>query len=285
MAPRKNVCTRLVLLGLATTLVLFLVVWQRRSAERISTNLLSIGRGSQRLILTNTGQVIRLNKVPSPHHVDKAIVVAKTLHENVAWLHELRPQWTPYVYTAAEPPEAGYNLIPLGHRGREAMAYLTFIVANYDALPNVTAFVHAGMTQRHNDLLGPYTSTILQNIRIDNVLRRGFVNLRCKHDPGCPIAVNPLNPTEIDIKKNDIRATFADVYVELFDVPLSEVPAHVGHVCCGQFVVSRERIRQRSKADYERMVQWALSTNSTNSFGIGWVFEKVWHIVFGMDAA
>lgn len=192
--------------------------------------------------------------------------------------------WIPYIYSASKPPEPGYKLIPPGYRGREAITYLTFIIDYYNSLPNMTAFVHAGPVQWHNDLLGPNTGSILQNLRLETVYNKGYVNLRCKHDPGCPIGVNPLEPTDIDIKGRDIRAYFADVYMELFDVPASQVPLHVGNVCCGQFVVSRKRILERPKEDYERMRRWALESSVTDSFGVGWVFEKIWHIIFGMDA-
>ncbi|KAI9665550.1 MAG: hypothetical protein M1831_001693 [Alyxoria varia] len=204
--------------------------------------------------------------------------------ENVDWLHELKPDWTPYIYTASSPPEPGYPLRPPGYRGREAITYLSFIIDNYDSLPPYVAFVHAGATQWHNDILGPDTSAILRNIRFDMVDRRGYVNLRCKHDPGCPVGVAPFDPTDIDIRGKDIRAYFVDVYMELFNVPSSEVPHEIGNVCCGQFVVSRQRIRDRPKSDYERMRRWALESSVTHSFGVGWVFEKVWHIIFGMEA-
>ncbi len=95
--------------------------------------------------------------------------------------------------------------------------------------------------------------------------------------------MNPLEPTDIDIKGKDIRAYFADVYMELFNVPQSQVPAHVGNVCCGMFALSKERILARPREDYVRMRRWAMESNVTDSFGVGWVFEKVWHIIFGMD--
>lgn len=192
------------------------------------------------------------------------------------------PSWTPYIYSTSQPPERGFRLSLPSHRGREAIAYLTFIIDNYAALPSYTAFIHAGATQRHNDILGPYTAPILQNLRFDSVDRLGYLNLRCTLEPGCPIGVNPLEPTQTDIEGGDIRAYFADVYMELFDVPASAVPKHVGGVCCGQFVVSRERIRARPRNDYERMRRWALESTVTDSFGVGWTFEKVWQVVFGM---
>lgn len=230
-----------------------------------------------------TARVANLNDVPSPHLVDRALVLAKTKKEDVAWAHHV-PGWTPYIYTASSPPEPGYSLRPASLRGREAMTYLTYIIDFYDALPNVTAFVHAGREQWHNEDLGPRTSTILENLRLDTVRRRGYVNFRCMWDPGCPVGVAPFEPTDIDIRGKDIRAYFPDVYMELLGVPQSAVPERIGNVCCGQFAVTKERIRERRREDYVRMRRWAMESSVTDSFGVGWVFEKIWHIIFGMEA-
>lgn len=132
--------------------------------------------------------------------------------------------------------------------------------------------------------MGENTLPILENIRFDSIDRLGYMNLRCTLDPGCPISVNPHEPTETDIANDDVRAHFADIYSELFNVEKAEVPAHLGNVCCGQFAVSKERILQRPRKDYQRMLNWAINSKQTDSFGVGWVFEKVWHVVFGMPA-
>ncbi|KAK8068761.1 hypothetical protein PG994_005377 [Apiospora phragmitis] len=181
-----------------------------------------------------------------------------------AWSDE----WTPYIYTVADPPEPGYKLIPPIRRGREAIVYLDFIVRYYDSLPGIVAFVHPTQEQWHNEVedLGPLTGRILRYLRIDSVERLGYVNLRCKHDPGCPVSVSPLEPTETDIQNKDIRMYFADVYAYLFSEQ-ENVPAHIGGICCAQFAVSRQRIRQRPRASYQRMLQWCATQNVTDSFG------------------
>ena len=225
----------------------------------------------------------RANDVPPPGQVSKAMVAAKTRKDDATWMHELKPDWMPYIYSSSRPPERGYPLKPPAYRGRESLTYLTFIIDFYDQLPEYVAFVHAGPDQWHNDLLGPRTSEILKNVRLDTVKNKGYLNLRCKHDPGCPVGVDPFHPTDIDIQGKDIRAYFADVYMELFNVPPSQIPKEIGNVCCGQFIVTRERIRERPRDDYIRMRRWILETKLTDSFGIGWVFEKIWHIIFGMD--
>lgn len=181
-------------------------------------------------------------------------------------------------------PEKGYNLVPPAPQGREAMAYLTFIIDHYYDLPNITAFVHGKREQQHNVDLGPWTDTILRNLRIDTVNQQGYVNLRCETQPNCPIGVNPLNPTETDIRNKDTRAYFAKIYMELFAVEMSDVPEHIGSVCCAQFALSRDQIKKRPLEDYVRMRQWLMTTKDANDFGKGWVFENIWHIVFGKKA-
>ena len=164
------------------------------------------------------------------------------------------------------------------------MAYLTFVIDHYDTLPEIVAFAHGKNFQWHNTIPGTLNSEVLRALNIDAVKSKGYVNLRCDHGPGCPLAVNPHSPTETDIRKHDIRAYFVEVYMELFNVTTREaVPEHIGGVCCAQFAVTRDRIRQRPREDYKRMRNWALNTD-LDSFGIGWVFEKIWHIVFLEDA-
>lgn len=180
-------------------------------------------------------------------------------------------------------PEKGF-LIPRSTRGRETAGYLSYIIDSYDSLPEYSVFVHSNHEQWHNDILGPKTADTLRHFRFEAVKAKGYVNLRYKLDPGCPVGVNPLSPTETDIRDKDPRSLFADFYMQLFQVPREMVPEHIGNVCCGPFAVSRERILARPKSDYKRMLEWADgSRDSIDNFAVGWVFEKIWHIIFGME--
>lgn len=190
---------------------------------------------------------------------------------------------TPFIYSTENTPEEGL-LIPPTRRGREAPAYLSYIIDFYDHLPKYSVFIHAFPEQWHNDLFGPFTANTLRNLRFESVSAHGYVNLRCQHNPGCPTSVFPLSPSQADIEAHDIRAYFSDAYQQIFNVSADAVPAEIGNVCCGQFAVSRERIHARPKEDYERILNWATTTELTNDFGVGWVLEKLWHIIFGMDA-
>ncbi|KAK2845238.1 hypothetical protein FQN49_005917 [Arthroderma sp. PD_2] len=213
--------------------------------------------------------------------IPRAVVVPKTKRDRVGWVRELEPNWVPFVYSVDNDPR--YPLHTPKNVGREAMVYLSFIIDYYDSLPEVVAFTHSTNRQWHNDIKGLKTVNILTQLQVNSVKRKGYVNLRCKWEPGCPTSLNPLNPTEIDIREQNERAKLPEIYMDLFNVTRNNVPEHIGGVCCAQFAVTRERIRARPREDYIRMRNWALESGFT-SFGIGWVFEQVWHVVFGEEA-
>lgn len=198
-------------------------------------------------------------------------------------LAKLLSGFTPFIFTTEKTPEPGL-LVPPTRRGRETPAYLSYIIEFYDHLPEYSLFIHAYPEQWHNDISGPWTHNTLRNIRYEAIDINGFVNLRCSLTPGCPASVFPLSPSQSDIEVHDIRAYFAQAYQEIFNVTRDKVPGEIGNVCCGQFAVTRDRIRARPKEDYQRVLDWAATTELANDFGVGWVMEKLWHIIFGMDS-
>ncbi|EGD86403.1 hypothetical protein H112_07341 [Trichophyton rubrum D6] len=127
-------------------------------------------------------------------------------------------------------------------QGREAVAYLTFIVDYYESLPDYSVFIHANENQWHNDFFGGKTNKTLNNFRYQVADSQGYVNLRCSTDPGCPTSVNPRDPTLQDTRHKDVRLYLADIYMYLFQVPYESVLENIGGVCCAQFLVTREQV-------------------------------------------
>ena len=211
---------------------------------------------------------------------------AYRLEIRVAWstLLTVLSGTTAFVYSTDVWPEKRY-LRPRSRQGREVAAYLSFILDYYDALPKYALFVHAAEDQWHNDILSKYSNQpeTIRSFRTAAVDASGFVNLRCRLSPSCPVAVHPAHATDLDMKVQNDKS-YVDIYREIFDVAHDEVPETIGAVCCAQFAVSRERILQRPRADYERFLAWADGTSWTDSFGVGLLFEKLWHIIFGMPA-
>ncbi|KAE8375001.1 hypothetical protein BDV26DRAFT_295439 [Aspergillus bertholletiae] len=215
---------------------------------------------------------------PLPVIVSKALVLAKVREENVSWVDDFQPQWTPYIYTADHEP--GYLPVP-ENKGRESMAYLTHIIDNYDTLTDITVFMHASATQWHNDVGETNSSNVLSMLHLEAVQQKGYVNLRCQHRPGCPTAVRPFDP-EFVSSYSTVYRNFTAIYTKLFNTSLDTVPKEIGGVCCGQFALTKERIRQRRLKDYVHMRDWAFST-SLDNFSVGSVFEMLWHLVFLED--
>lgn len=115
-----------------------------------------------------------------------ALVVVSLKSEDTSWLGGLLKDWERYIYVAdGEALKEGAKLrIPM-NKGREGMVYLrywdidgcmesrrtdlvrSFIIDNYDNLPNVTLFLHSARYQWHND--DPLYGTLAHQRGLDPV--------------------------------------------------------------------------------------------------------------------
>lgn len=177
-------------------------------------------------------------------------------------------------------PEA--ELHPPSNTGREAMAYLTYLIDHYHILPNISVFLHPhrqGWPKAwHTDAKGYDNVISVQSLRLEYVHQHGYANMRCIGNPGCPVEVRPsLNGTE---EAESVSKAFHQAYKFMFQVEDADVPEAVGTPCCSQFAVSREQIRKRPLQDYQRYRQWILDAGLTSDI-TGRVFEYLWHVIFG----
>ena len=70
------------------------------------------------------------------------------------------------------------------------------------------------------------------------------------------------------------EAAYSSVFRTLF--PNATVPEVVGAHCSSQFAVSRERVQERPKSEYERIRDWLLETELVDQIS-GRVLEYSWH--------
>lgn len=189
----------------------------------------------------------------------------------------------PYIYSLAEVPEPEY-FAARSSQGHEANAYLSYIVDHYHDLHRFTIFIHAKEDNWHNDVGGSKTWDQLPNLRFEAIERMGYVNLRCLDHPGCPNSLLPGGHDATDVKYQYLVENFPQMYSEIFGVDPIATPREIGHQCCGQFAATNQVIRQRPLIEYERMLNWVANTQSADSFGVGWVMEKLWHIIFGRES-
>ncbi|KAL9108295.1 MAG: hypothetical protein Q9227_006893 [Pyrenula ochraceoflavens] len=219
--------------------------------------------------------------------VNKALVIGRTRYENVSWVDELGPDWTPYIYTVTTSTPLNSLTVP-ANVGREAMPYLTFILTHYPNLPKYTFFMHAPATQWHNDEIQPGDTSTLSLLRAfpaRNLGKRPYMNLHCPHDPGCTEGVYPFSYNEDSFIQREGRVVWPKDYARLFNVPISQVPQWLAGPCCAQFVVTREAILKRPRAFYAGMREWLTEKGRVEpELNTGWVAEMLWHIMFGEEA-
>ncbi|KAF9886467.1 hypothetical protein FE257_011373 [Aspergillus nanangensis] len=214
---------------------------------------------------------------PSPvaRSSTKEMVVASVTSDDVSWMYDYFPDWNKNIYVVND---KNAPLTVSKNKGRESMVYLTYIIDNYDHLPDNVLFIHPQRYQWHND--DPYYDGVpmLQHFQLPYLQKQGYVNLRCVWVLGCPGEIHPLS----DDHRENIHAGeyFETGFKELF--PGVAVPKEVGVSCCAQFGVTRWKIRERPKSDYVRFRKWLADTDLPDDLS-GRIMEYSWHMIFGQD--
>lgn len=151
----------------------------------------------------------------------------------------------------------------------------SYIIDNYDNLPETMLFIHSQRYQWHND--DPYYDGVppLQNFQVPYLQQQGYVNLRCVWTLGCPTEIHPLTDTHRDAVH--AGEYFKTGFMELF--PGVPIPEEVGVSCCAQFGVSRSKVLERPRSDYERFRTWLVNTPLPDELS-GRIMEYSWHSMF-----
>lgn len=169
------------------------------------------------------------------------------------------------------------------NKGREAMAYLTYIIDNYDHLPATIAFVHShkdGYPEAwHTDDDQLSNVNVLRALNTQYVQDQGFTNLRCNDEVGCPQEIT-LDPDKGPDVAYPAAVAFWHEWQTLF--PDRPRPPVIAAACCAQFAVSRTQVRSRPHEDYVRYREWVANTTLTDHTS-GRVMEYSWHMIFGKE--
>lgn len=213
------------------------------------------------------------SRLPLDHNFTSILVIAKTKREDIRWMDMELASQDKAIYVADDPTAP---LHPPKNKGHEVMVYLSWIIDNYDNLPDVTIFMHAHQYTWHNDdLLGHNAADMVNKLSRPHVWRQGFVNMRCNWYPGCPDWIHP-SETERNMFKQE-EVLLAKSWSELF--PLDPVPSVLAQPCCAQFALSRERIQAKPHAQYIWYRNWLFSTTLSDSMS-GRIWEYIWQFVF-----
>lgn len=249
-----------------------------------------------------------------------ALVVSRVAADgDPAWLDALADSYHVCIYTTDAPIDpASTELQVPANRGHEAMAYLTFLIDNYAAIPPAGAvFVHAARWAWHNDAPDYDNAALLAALNVSSALvPSGYHNLRCDWSASMcsPSSAPPQGSLETGLSAvlepwnaravSDAALPFA--LAALFggdEYPSSEGGGRlllgrtdaVRSQCCAQFVVGRDRVWQHSRDEYVALRQWLLDGSSDSDVKdrsrsenvaprddrvAGRILSYLWHILF-----
>ncbi|KAL9115560.1 MAG: hypothetical protein Q9187_007285 [Circinaria calcarea] len=210
----------------------------------------------------------------------KIIVVGKLEKEDTSWVGNDLPDWQNAIYTV---DNLDASLHTPMNKGRESIAYLTYIIDHYDLLPDIIVFLHSHRDGEkkawHVDNEKHDNVQLVKDLKLDYVKQKGYVNLRCGLTPGCSGEVQPFRDppsTHFQVEK-EIPAVWKELFAN------DDVPREIGVACCAQFAVMKRQVLARTKEDYQRYRQWVMNTKLPDHLS-GRVMEFLWHIIFGMEA-
>jgi hypothetical protein len=233
-----------------------------------------------------------------------ALVISRVASDgDASWINSLKDKYhiCNYDVDGSTKDDPTQLRVP-ANRGHEAMAYLTFLIDNYDSIPAEGAvFVHGSRFAWHNDSPQYDNAELLAALNTSSALApSGYHNLRCDWSAStCPADSVPQGSfeTSLTAKLEPFNARVVSdaamprALANIFggsDISASEVLLGRGDAvkaqCCAQFIVARENIWQHSRAEYFALRQWllddGLESAPRDSRISGRILSYLWHILF-----
>jgi len=213
-------------------------------------------------------------EIAAPQH---QVVIAK-YDEDTSWLQNLPRNFDVSVYQSKDPNTPHF----VENVGNEASKYLSYIVDNYDNLPETVAFMQAGRMDWHDPQA---KDTMMQRWNWGAAAERGGIAflptaapcLIEVSDPPALIEDQPLfEDAEIQRQKDRRKSlvpseelcpdivehsppqmkTVRSVWGEVFEPELGPLPKHWFTKCCAQFQVTSGAIQQHPLEFYTNLLQW-----------------------------
>lgn len=218
----------------------------------------------------------------------KALVVVARSHDVLEWMEDVSPDWTKYPYIVTEDTNSNSTLFVPENKGNEAMRYLSFIIDNYDSLPDIIVFRHGHKNSWHQRF---DAASEVNHLNLTTVHLRGYQNFACQAPCAGEQHIYLADRQRAEIASNNetnkLLLTRSDPLVddaiyEMWDSWFGvSMPEDLAAACCAQFAVAKKAVYRRTREEYSTYRQWLLSTN-LESHDSGMVFERLWHVIFGM---
>lgn len=169
--------------------------------------------------------------------------------------------------------------------GRESMAYLTAIIDNYDALPDLMLFMHGHDVSWHSFEFGQrWMLRRLASLPPRN-LSNGFMQLGCIQRDESFIFPRVISANYKSLNGQRWKEVMAGFFAQSWREHLgaafggAPLPSLVKAACCASFAVTREAVQRRPRAFYEGLRGWLLTTPQ-DKYWAGVSIEFSWHMAF-----
>lgn len=208
----------------------------------------------------------------------RVMVVPRMQEDDVSWISKELPGLNMTVYVANDPRAPMH---PPKNKGHEVMVYLSYLIENYDRLPDIVLFMHSHRwTHHNNEYLGFDASQMIRALNGAHVVRHGYVNMRCHWSPGCPEWLRPTSTG--DTLGRQEETVLEHCWRELF--PFDPLPSFLAQPCCAQFALSRDRITSIPRSRYVFYRDWILRT-PLSDYVSGRIWEYSWQYLFTKNSA
>lgn len=206
------------------------------------------------------------------------MVIPCMQEDDIGWIARELPTLDVSIYIADNPAALKH---PPKNKGHEVMIYLSYLIENYNNLPDIVLFMHSHRWTHHNNrLLGFDASQMIRALSNAHVIREGYVNMRCHWSPGCPEWLRPISGEDTLAKQEE--TVLERCWKELF--PFDPLPSFLAQPCCAQFALSRARVLSIPRSRYVFYRDWILRT-PLSDYVSGRIWEYSWQYLFTKDSA
>jgi hypothetical protein len=156
------------------------------------------------------------------------------------------------------------------NKGTETSSYFTYIIKNYDCLPDHVAFIHGHENAWHHRHKRP----LLEVIESANIQKYGYIPLNNMIRVYSFIDEPPNGPAhgfKFKTKWKNLKIT---------EVPPNDNSTFFIPICA-QFIVSRDNIRRVPKERWEEFLNVLVTEEGNKEYG--YFFEYIFHVLFGED--
>jgi hypothetical protein len=197
------------------------------------------------------------------------MIVVSHFNEDLDWLDLFIGEQIPHIVYTRSTDSLIRHSIPI-NKGREAVAYLRYIVDNYSNLPSAIAFIHGHRTAWHQK----DPSDIVVALRALQWNKYNYAPL-----------TSTMTHSEFKLNTRDPQAKVNyQLWQDVLQNELGPPPANgIRTACCASFVAKKEAILAHPKTFYSKIIEYILASPHSDQL-TGRTLEYTWHIIFGQPA-